>query len=332
MVDLGPFASAPLGWAGRLAKRGVIFTAAMAAIVFAQVFSGLSSQACAKTAAPGAALCRIHVVGAENFYQNIAAQIGGPYVRVQSVLSDPNIDPHEYEPTISVAEEVAEANLIIENGGGYDEWMNKLVAASPKSGRIVLNAWSISPVKLPDNEHVWYSLEDMKAVAGQIAEALKKLCPSHAARFDKNLKTFNQSMEAIGARIGELAKRFGGTPIALTEPIFMYQAIPMGLKVSTPLEFQKAVAQGIEPPSSTMLIAQDQIREKKVRVLVYNRQTADRFTARLEELARTSGIAVVGVTETMPPGKTYQSWMMGQIEAIGSALGSSKAVAGRGAR
>ncbi|MGC9193985.1 MAG: metal ABC transporter solute-binding protein, Zn/Mn family [Syntrophobacteraceae bacterium] len=332
MDDSVPFSSAGLWWAGRLPKRWEIFATAMAAIVFAQAFSILCCEAWGKTASPGAALCRINVVAAENFYQNIAGQIGGPCVRVQSVLSDPNIDPHEYEPTIRDAEEVAEANLIIENGGGYDEWMNKLAAASPKSGRIVITVWSISPVKLPDNEHVWYSVEDMKAVAGAMADALKKLCPSQAARFDKNLKTFNQSMDAIGARIGELAKRFSGTVIALTEPIFMYQAIPMGLKVSTPLEFQRAVAQGIEPPSYAMLAAQNQIREKKVRVLVYNRQTADRFTARLEELARASGIAVVAVTETMPRGKTYQSWMLGQIEAIGLALGSPKALAGKATR
>jgi zinc/manganese transport system substrate-binding protein len=328
MVDSGTFSSAGLRWAW----RWVIFATALAAIVFVQVFSILWGQAWAKAADPGGALCRINVVAAENFYQDIAGRIGGQYVRVQSVLADPNIDPHEYEPTVSDAEEVAQANLIIENGGGYDEWMNKLVAASPKSDRIVLNAWSISPVKIPDNEHVWYSVEDMKAVAAALAVDLKKLCPSQAARFDKNLKTFNEGMDAIGARIGELAKRFRGTPIALTEPIFMYQANAMGLKVSTPLEFQKAVAQGIEPPSYAVLIAQAQIREKKVRILVYNSQTADRFTARLKELARASGIAVVAVTETMPPGKTYQSWMMGQIEAIGSALRSQKALAGEGAR
>ncbi|MGC8494290.1 MAG: metal ABC transporter solute-binding protein, Zn/Mn family [Syntrophobacteraceae bacterium] len=275
----------------------------------------------AKTVASGP----LDIVAAENFYQDIAAQLAGPYARVNSVQSDPNIDPHEFEPSVKDAMEVAGANLVIENGGGYDEWMKKLLSASPNPGRLVINAFDISPVKLPENEHVWYSMEDMKAVAAALTKDLKTLRPQQAARFDKNLQVFDKSLEGIEAKMREVSKRFSGAPIALTEPIFLYQSVPMGLKVLTPFAFQKAVAQGIDPPADAVLSAREQVKKKLVRALVYNQQTADRFTEDLKELAKRSGVPVVGVTETMPPGKHYQSWMLDQIEALESALGSGAA-------
>lgn len=286
------------------------FAAAAAAIVLVHAVS----------AAAKAPSC-LNIVAAENFYQDIAVQIAGPCASIKSVLSDPNIDPHEYEPSVKDAEEVAGADLVIINGGGYDDWMKKLLAASPNGGRVVLTCWDISPVRLPANEHVWYSAEDMKAVAAALAADLRKLRPSRAAEFERNLKVFDESLGGIEAKIAGISKRFSGTPIALTEPIFMYEAVPMGLKVLTPFDFQKAVAEGIDPPADTVETAREQIRKKMVRVLVYNRQTADRFTARLEELAKRSGIPVVAVTETMPPGKHYQSWMLDQISAVENALG-----------
>ncbi len=308
MVEAADFAAS-----GHLPQPRILFAAAMAALfLFWAPF---------KTRAATSSCGTLRIVAAENFYQNIAAQLAGPGIEVRSILSEPGIDPHEYEPSVRDAEEVATADLVIENGGGYDEWMKKLLSASPKSGRLVINGWDISPVKLSDNEHVWYSVEDMKALAAAVTEALRKLCPSRAARFESNLRTFTASLDGIAAKIDRISKRFSGTPIALTEPIFMYQALPMGLKVLTPFEFQKAVAQGIDPPADTMLIAGEQVKDKKVRLLVINRQTADRFTARLEELAKASSVPVVEVSETMPPGKTYQSWMLGQMAAISGALG-----------
>ena len=320
MVKSGTFPASASGRGGRYRRRWWFFPrGAVAAVFLVQALLPLFGSARAQTAAGGASIC-LDIVAAENFYQDIAVQIAGPCVRVKSVLSDPNVDPHEYEPTVKDAEAVSAANLVIVNGGGYDEWMGKLLSASPKSDRLVITGWDVSPVKLHGNEHVWYSVEDMKSVAAAIAEDLKRLLPSRAGEFDHNLKVFTGSLDRIGGKMGEISKRFSGTPVALTEPIFMYQAVPMGLKVLTPFELQKAVAEGIDPPADTMLIAEEQIREKKVRVLIYNRQTADRFTVRLEDLAKTSGVPVVAVTETMPPGKHYQSWMLDQIEALESGL------------
>jgi zinc/manganese transport system substrate-binding protein len=311
---------------------GSLLGAAVAAIVLVQAVPIFFAGALAQTVAPCTDSKRLKIVAAENFYQDIAGQIGGRCAEVKSLLSDPNVDPHEYEPTVKDARAVAGADLVIENGGGYDDWMNKLLSSSPNSGRLVINVWDISPVKLPENEHVWYSLEDVKAMAGAMAADLRKLRPAQAAEFDRNLKTFTSSLDRIGAKIGRISKRFSGTPIALTEPIFLYQTNPMGLTVLTPFEFQKAVAEGIDPPADTMLTAQEQVRKKLVRVLVINRQTADRFTQKLEKLAKASGVPVVAVTETMPPGKNYQAWMLDQLTALESALGGSKTGAGSDAR
>ncbi len=302
-------------------RRRFFLAAAMAAIFLVQAASMPVCPARAKTVVSGP----LSIVAAENFYRDIAAQLAGPYARVKSVQSDPNIDPHEFEPSVRDAMEVAGANLVIENGGGYDEWMKKLLSASPDPGRLVINAFDISPVKLPENEHVWYSVEDMKVVAAALAKDLKTLRPQQAAWFEKNLQAFDKSLEEIEAKMRAVSKRFPGAPIALTEPIFQYQSVPMGLKVLTPFAFQKAVAQGIDPPADAVLVARDQVKKKLVRALVYNQQTADRFTEDLKELAKRSGVVVVGVTETMPPGKHYQSWMLEQIEALESALDAGAA-------
>ena len=182
MVESGTFA-APGSLRCRAGLRRVsrgrrfFLPAAIAAIVLVQAASMFFAPARAKEPAlRGNSPC-LAIVAAENFYQDIASQIAGPCASVKSVLSDPNIDPHEYEPTVNDAMAVAAANLVIENGAGYDDWMKKLLSASPKSGRLVINAYAISPVKLPENEHVWYSMEDMKAVAAALAARSQEVAP-----------------------------------------------------------------------------------------------------------------------------------------------------------
>ena len=248
------------------------------------------------------------------------------------MLCGPNVDPHEYESSVNDTISVAAANLVIENGGGYDDWMDKLLSASPNSRRLILRAYDIAPTKLPDNEHVWYNADNMKAVAAAVADDLKKLDAAHAVDFEQNLHTFDRSLERITREIEEISSRFAGAPVALTETIFLYQSVPMGLKVLTPFEFQKAIAEGNDPPADTVLTAEHQLKNKLVRVLIYNEQTADRITTRLKNLAKAAGIPVVAVTETMPPTMHYQSWMLDQIAALERALSGSGAVAGGAAR
>jgi zinc/manganese transport system substrate-binding protein len=297
--------------------RPLILVALLAGLLLASACSGLTMPA---VATPGGAA--LSVVAAENFYGDIAQQIGGRYVTVVSILNDPNVDPHEYEANVSTATAVAQAQLVIANGGGYDSWIDHLLEAAPEPGRIVLKGYDLAPVKLPQNEHVWYSPTDIQAIAGAIAQALKQLARAHATTFSQNLQSFIHSLEPLQSKLAEIKARYAGTPVGLTEPLFLYRTTLMDLNVLTPPDFQKAIADGNDPPVSSVITLDNQILQQRIKVLIYNEQTVTAITARLRDEAQAQGIPVVAVTETMPPGQSYQSWMLQQLERLEQALGS----------
>lgn len=263
---------------------------------------------------------RISIVAAENFYGDIAQQIGGSRVTVTSFLNDPNVDPHQFESSVQNAITVSNASIVIENGGGYDSWMDRLLSASPASNRIVLVGTSIAGTRLSNNPHVWYDVHNMIMVAQSIDAALKKLDAPNAASYDRNLQAFIQSATQIIQKMDEIKGKYAGTPVGLTEDIYLYQALPMGLNVLTPLEFQKAIAEGNDPPADTVVTANNQITQHLIKVLIYNEQTVTPITTNLQNEALQQHIPIVGVTETMPSGKTYQQWMLAQLSALEKAL------------
>jgi zinc/manganese transport system substrate-binding protein len=266
----------------------------------------------------------INVVAAENFYGDIVQQLGGKHVAVTSVLSDPNVDPHEYESNVQNGIAVSKAQLVIANGGGYDGWMDKLLSAAPSSNRIVLKGFDIAPHKLTDNEHVWYGVDNVQAIAQSITAALTKLDAADRKAFDSNLQVFTRSLGQITQKIGDLKAKYAGTPVGLTETIFLYQSQPMGLNVLTPFDFQKAVAESNDPPADTVVTVNTQISQRRIKVLIYNAQTITPLTTRLQDAARTEGIPIVPVTETMPTGRDYQQWMLDQLAVLEQALQSGK--------
>jgi len=269
----------------------------------------------------GAAPVAVKVVAAENFYGNIVSQLGGEKVNVTSILSDPNVDPHEYESSVDDAKAIASADLVIENSGGYDDWMDKLLSASTSSRRVLLKGFDIAPNKLPDNEHVWYNPDNVQAIAQAVTDSLKKLDPTDAALFSRNLTSFSDSLSRVRQKIQQLKAKWNGTPVGLTETIFLYQATPIGLSVLTPFEFQKAIAEGNDPPADTVVTAESQVKGKKIKVLIYNEQTVSDVTTKLQDEARAEGIPVVPVTETMPSAMNYQNWMLSQLTVLDQALG-----------
>ena len=271
--------------------------------------------------AGGVPMRGINVVAAENFYGNIVTQLGGEKVNVTSILSDPNVDPHEYESSVEDAKALAAADLVIENSGGYDDWMDKLLSASPSSARVLLKGFDIAPTKLPDNEHVWYNVDNVQAIAQAVTESLKKLDPANAQLYAKNLQTFGGSLSRVRQKILLMNEKWHGTPVGLTETIFLYQAKPLGLSVLTPFEFQKAIAEGNDPPADTVVAAENQVKGRKIKVLIVNEQTVSAVTTRLQDEARTAGIPVVPVTETMPSASNYQDWMLSQLTVLERALG-----------
>ena len=298
-------------------NRNIFLPFMFITVLLTLVLGACGTPASGTTTNPSAA---VTIVAAENFYGDIARQIGGIHVSVTSILSDPNVDPHQYESSIQDSLLVGKANIVIENGVGYDSWMDKLLAASPNSNRIVLVGSSIAGTRLPDNPHVWYNVHNVIMVAQSIDATLKKLDAPDAASYDRNLQMFISSATQIIQKMDEIKGKFAGTPVGLTEDIYLYQALPMGLNVLTPFEFQKAIAEGNDPPANTVVTANNQITHHLIKVLIYNEQTVTPITTNLQNEARQQRIPVIGVTETMPPGKTYQQWMLDQLAILEKAL------------
>jgi zinc/manganese transport system substrate-binding protein len=262
----------------------------------------------------------INVVAAENFYGDIVQQLGGSHVDVTSILSDPNVDPHEYTSSVQTALKVSQADLILENGLGYDDWMDKLLSVAPNVKRTVLTAGEIAAHPLPNNPHVWYGVDNIPAIAQAITNALKKLDSSDASTFDSKLATFKQSLIPLQHKIAEINLKYKGTPIALTETIYLYQTGPEGLKVLTPFAFMKANAEGNDPPADTVAAINNEINLKQAKILIYNIQTVTPITTNVQNAAIKQHIPIVPVSETMPPGKTYQTWMLDELNSLETAL------------
>lgn len=282
----------------------------------------LSLAACSTTSQtiPNPAHSTISVVAAENFYGDIVQQLGGTHVSVTSILSDPTVDPHQYESSVQNAIAVSKAQLVIENGDGYDSWMDKLLSAAPADNRTVLVGSELARNTLPHNEHVWYGIENVRTIAQSITADLKKRDSQDGAYFDARARIFAQSLDQLEQRITAMKSKYAGTPVGLTENIFLYQAEPLGLKVLTPTELQQAVAEGNDPPAQSVITANNQIAERQIKVLIYNQQTVTPVTTNLQNDALKQHIPIVGVTETMPTGSHYQQWMLDQLQQLENAI------------
>lgn len=266
----------------------------------------------------------IHFVAAENFYGNIAKQLGGSHVQVLSLLSDPNADPHEYESSVQDAMAVANADVVIKNGGNYDTWIDKLISASPNKNRIILTATDIATHKIKDNPHIWYGIANIHDIAVKITDTLKQDDPNDAEEFDKNLSKFDLSLRPLQYKIADIKAHYKNTPVGLTETIYLYQTIQEGLNVLTPYNYEKAIAEGNDPSADDVATTNDQIAKKQVKILIYNVQTVTPITTNLQNEAKKQNIPIVPVSETLPQGKTYQTWMINQITNLENALQRAK--------
>lgn len=264
----------------------------------------------------------IKAIGAENQYANVLSQIGGRYVAVSSILNNPNTDPHTFESSPSVAEEVSAAELIVQNGVGYDGFMNKIESASPNSARKVIVAQNV--LGLPDsteNPHLWYNPKTMPAVAKVMASDLSSLEPSHAAYFQSNLTAFDNSLKPWLNAIAAFKAKYAGTAVATTEPVADYLLSAMGMKNLTPWVFQADIMNGVDPAPQDISLENGFFTKHQVKVFCYNQQVVDSLTTSIRQTAQSAGIPVVGVYETMPtPGYDYQSWMMAELDAVQAAI------------
>jgi zinc/manganese transport system substrate-binding protein len=263
------------------------------------------------------------VIAGENFWGSIALQLGGAKVDVQSVVTDPNADPHEYESSANDARAFAEAGLVILNGAGYDDWGKKLLDANPASGRQVLTVADLLGKKVGDNPHFWYSPDYVVRVADAITAQYRSIDSADAAYFDQRRAEFTTALRPYTDEIAKIKLRYSGAPVGATESIVVYLAAALGLNLTTPVAFMDAVAEGNDPPASAVVVFQDQVSANQIKVLVFNVQTTTAVTTTVKALAASHHIPSVGVSETLlPENVTFQDWQLQQLNSLEAALSS----------
>ncbi|MBP2406841.1 metal ABC transporter solute-binding protein, Zn/Mn family [Streptomyces syringium] len=284
--------------------------------------SGSSGAGSSATGRPGA----VPVVASTNVYGDIVRQIGGDRVEVSSIIGDPSQDPHSYEAGTQNQLALSRARVVVENGGGYDDFVGRMLRGTKNSSAQVVNAVRVSG-KTPAagqelNEHLWYDVPAMGKVADRIADALAKAAPGDASAFRRNAEEFRGKLTALQAEEARIKADHGGAAVAVTEPLPLYLTEASGLRNMTPADFSEAVEEGTEVSPGSLRETLDLLTGKRVKALVYNEQTTGPQTEKVKRAAEDHGIPVVPVTETLPAGKDYVGWMTANVHALRRALGT----------
>ncbi|MFE2215363.1 metal ABC transporter solute-binding protein, Zn/Mn family [Streptomyces canus] len=275
------------------------------------------------SAAP-ATSSKVAVVASTNVYGDIVSRIGADKVSVTSVISDPDQDPHSYEASTQNQLALSKAKVVVENGGGYDDFVDRMLKSAGNSSVEVINAVKVSGRTAPKggelNEHVWYDFPTVAKIADRIAAALGKADPANAATYTKNADAFKAELKPLEAKEAQIKEEHGGEAIAITEPVPLYMTGASGLVDRTPTEFSEAIEEGDDVSPKVLQETLALFSGKQVEALVYNAQTSGPQTEKSEQAAKAAGIPVVPVTETLPSGKNYLAWMTGNVDALANAL------------
>lgn len=265
---------------------------------------------------------KIQVVAAENFWGSIASQLGGSHVNVTSIITSPDTDPHDYEPTAGNARTVSGARYAIVNGIGYDGWADKLLSTNPGSDRTELKVGDLVGLKPGDNPHRWYSPHDVHRVIEKTTADYKKIDPAGAAYFDQRKKAFESKTLAPYTRlVSGIKSKYAGAPIGASESIVTPLSKDLGLTMLTPDTFLNAMNEGADPSAKDKATIDQQIKKKQIKVYVYNSQNATPDAQAQVKEAKAQGIPVVTVTETLAPaGASFQQWQTGQLRDLERAL------------
>ncbi|GAB2699979.1 metal ABC transporter solute-binding protein, Zn/Mn family [Kitasatospora kifunensis] len=294
---------------------GVIAAATLAAT------SGCSTASKAATPTAGGSKV-IQVVAAENFWGSVASQLGGAHVKVASIITNPDIDPHSYEPTTADGRAVSSADYVITNGIGYDAWSDKLLSANPMPQRTELNVGTLLGKKEGDNPHQWYSADSLNKVIDQITADYKKIDPADAAYFDTQKTTFTtKTLAPYNQLEADIKAKYAGTPIGASESIVTPLAESLGLKMLTPESFLDAESEGSDPTAADKATIDQQIATKQIKVYVFNTQNSDPDVMAQVNAAKAQGIPVAQVTETLAPANAgFQDWQVQELQGIENAL------------
>jgi zinc/manganese transport system substrate-binding protein len=279
-----------------------------------------SAAGCGSSGSGGSAAAggRLKVVAAENFWGSIAAQLAGDRATVQSIIVNPSTDPHSYQPTAQDARTVADAKLAIVNGLGYDKWMPQQLAASPVSGRVVLDVGRLLGLKEGDNPHQWYSPTNVYKVIDQIVADYDKLDPADAAYFAQQKQIFEtQGLARYDQLRQEIRSRYAGVPIGYSESIFQPLGEDLGLKLETPYSFAKAVAEGTEVTAQDKQTVDGQAEKRQIKVWVYNSQNVTPDVQRVTSIVKAQHIPIATVTETLSPASdSFEQWQVAELEGL----------------
>jgi zinc/manganese transport system substrate-binding protein len=261
----------------------------------------------------------VKVVAAENFYGDLASQIGGVNVAVTSILNSPDDDPHLFEASPATAKALSDARIVIANGVDYDPWMEKLLSAHNAPGRKEIVVGRLVGRKAGDNPHLWYDPATMKAAAKTLVADLIAVDPAHQADYVQGEAKFLASLKPLDDKLATMRKSYAGEPVTASEPVFGYQAKLIGLNVRNE-KYALAIMNNAEPTPSEVAAFENDLKGRKVKAMLYNAQASEPAVGKLVQMAKDNGVPVVGVSETEPPNSTYQDWMMGQLNALDKAL------------
>ncbi|HEY4377468.1 MAG TPA: zinc ABC transporter substrate-binding protein [Acidimicrobiales bacterium] len=300
----------------RAARAGWVAVAAMVLVL--STLTACASKGPSSSAPDG----RIPVVAAENFWGSIAAQLGGRQVDVVSIISNPAIDPHDYEPTAGDGRAVAQAAYVVENGVGYDSWAAKLVAANDTAGQRVLDVGQLLGLKRGANPHRWYVPADVERVIRRITADYVRLDPAHATYFRQRARSFERTTLArYHGLLSKIRARYAGTAVGASESIFDGLASATGLRLVTPAAYLDAISEGTDPTAADKATVDRQVEQRQIKVWVFNSQNATPDVQAVTRQARARGIPVATVTETMAPAATtFQDWQVRQLASLETAL------------
>jgi zinc/manganese transport system substrate-binding protein len=294
------------------------------------VVAALALTSACSTASPGAAGGSggsgggrvVRVVAAENFWGSIASQLGGSHAQVTSIITNPDTDPHSYEPTTADARTITTAQLAVVNGVGYDSWADKLLATAPDSGRTELNVGDLVGIEPGGNPPRWYSPANVQQVIARITADYKRIDPADAAYFDQRRSVFEtQTLAPYNKLIASIKATYAGTPIGASESIVTPLAEGLGLRMMTPESFLDAMSEGSDPTAADKSLIDQQIRDKQIKIYVYNTQNSTPDVTAQVQLAKQEGIPVATVTETLSPaGDTFEQWQVSELQGIAAAL------------
>jgi len=296
--------------------RSIVSSLALAAAI------ALVATGCASSSA-GSDDGTVRVVASTNVYGDIASTIGGDAVRVTSLMSDPAQDPHSFEASAQNQLAVSKAEVVIENGGGYDPFMQTLLKGSKNDDTAVLNVVDLSGKKPVDgelNEHVWYDIPTVQKLTDALVGALTAAEPSKKAVFEKNAAAFGVGLDSLAGAEAKLKQSYAGQGVAITEPVPLYMLEAIGLVDKTPERFSAAIEEENDVSPVVLKDTLELFTDHRVKLLAYNEQTTGAETERVLAAAKHNGIPVVPVTETLPSGKHYVGWMQSTVDAVGSAL------------